>query len=195
MDNVSASALGGFNIVTSTPVRAEREITTIRPPRDLGIALLIPNIEKRSTEATRQLLPSAVSTPAHIQSIGCVARVSAAFAMCDVKAILETLPWDEFVEPMRADGGVYGRGIDSRFLLDEKKMLLDRFHVAETISGAGPSRALWYSISEDLKQRRKNKNGLIQPAIALVSDRLKSLGYGVREVFFTRPSTKGATII
>jgi homoserine kinase len=195
MDNVSAAALGGFNIVTNNPLSAEQEITTIRPPTNLGIALLIPNIEKRSTEATRYLLPSAVPTSAHIRSMGYVARVSAAFAMCDVNAVLETLPWDEFVEPTRADGGVYGRGVDSRFLLDEKKMLFDRFHVAETISGAGPSRALWYSMSEEHKQQRKNKTGLIQPAIALVSDNLKSLGYEVRDVYLTRPSAKGATIV
>ena len=195
MDNVSASALGGFNIVASNPVNVEQAITTIRPPPDLGMALLIPNIKKSSTEATRQLLPSAVPTPAHINSMSSVAMVSAAFAMGDVRSILENLPWDEFVEPTRADGGVYGRGVDWRFLLEEKKRLFDRFHVAETISGAGPSRALWYSISEDLKRRRKNKIGLIRPAIALVSDKLKSLGHEVREVFLTRPSAKGATII
>ena len=195
MDNVAASALGGFNIVTRNPVSAEQEITTIRPPQDLGIALLIPAIEKRSTEATRQLLPAAVPIHAHIQSMGSIARVSAAFAMCDVNAILETLPWDDIVEPTRADGAVYGRGVDSRFLQDEKKMLFDRFHVAETISGAGPSRALWYSISEDRMQQRKNRTGLIQPAIALVSDRLESLNYKVRKVFLTRPSTKGAIIL
>lgn len=195
LDNVSASAFGGFNIVTRTPVGAEQEITTIRPPKDLGVALLVPNIEKTSTEATRQLLPLTIPTTAHIQSMGYVARISAAFALGDVKAILETLPWDGFVEPTRADGGVYGKGIDSSFLQEEKKMLLERFHVAETISGAGPSRALWYSISDDLKHRRKNKTGLIQPAITLVSDRIKALGYEVREVFLTRPSAKGATII
>jgi homoserine kinase len=195
LDNVSASAFGGFNIVTRSPIGAPPEITTILPPNDLGIALLVPNIEKTSTEDTRQLLPLTVPTTAHIQSMGYVARISAAFAMGDVKGILETLPWDEIVEPTRADSGVYGKGIDSRFLQDEKKLLLERFHVAETISGAGPSRALWYSISEDLKRQKKNKTGLIQPAITLVSDNLKSLGHEVREVFLTRPSAKGATII
>ncbi len=195
MDNVSASALGGFNIVVKTPLSVEQKITTIRPPRDLGMALLIPNIEKRSTEATRQLLPSTIRTSAHIQSMGYVARVSAAFALGDVKAIIETVPWDAIVEPTRADGGTYGEGVNSRFLLDEKKTLFDKFHVAETISGAGPSRALWYSTSEEHKHRRKNNVGIIQPAIDLVSDNLKSLGYEVRQVFLTRPSAKGATVI
>jgi homoserine kinase len=195
LDNVCASALGGFNIVTRNPTDGAEAITTISPPKDLGIVFLVPNVEKASTEATRQLVPSEVLRPEHVRSMGYAARISAAFALGDVGAILETLPWDEIVEPARADSGAYGRGVDSRFLKEEKKMLLERFHVAETISGAGPSRALWYSISHDLKQRRKDKMGLIQPAIALVSDRLKSLGYEVLEAFLTRPSAKGATII
>jgi len=74
-------------------------------------------------------------------------------------------------------------------------MLLGKYHVAETISGAGPSRALWYSISEDHNRKRKNKVGVIQPAIALVTDRLRSVGYEVQEVFITKPSSRGATII
>ena len=65
---------------------------------------------------------------------------------------------------------------------------------AETISGAGPSHALWYSLSEDQNTRRKNSVGLIQPAIELVSTRLGALGHSVREVFITKPSSRGATI-
>lgn len=195
MDNVSASALGGFNIVTRTPLREYAEITTITPPRDLGVAVLIPDIEKTSTEATRQLLPVAVPRRQYVQSMSYAARISVAFATGNVGAILETLPWDFVVEPARADGGAYGKGIGSKFLLEEKKLLLEKFHVAETISGAGPSRALWYSISEERKTRSTNKVGLIRPAINLVSERLKSLGYGVREVFLTKPSSKGATIV
>jgi homoserine kinase len=194
MDNVSASALGGFNIVAANSL-GEIGAITFPPPKDLGLAVLVPNVEKTSTEAARQLVPSQVKTSEHVRSMGHAARISAAFAKGDVQAILETLPWDAIVEPARADGGAYGRGVDSGFLLDEKKTLLEKFHVAETISGAGPSRALWYSISEDLKKRRKNKIGIIHPAIALVTYRLRSLGHEVLEVFLTRPSSKGATII
>jgi homoserine kinase len=194
MDNVSASALGGFNIVTQDSFREIGPIT-FPPPKDLGLAVLVPNVEKPSTEAARQLVPSQVQRAEYVRSIGHAARVSAAFAKGDVRAILEALPWDTIVEPARADGGAYGKGIGSGFLLAEKKILLEKFHVAETISGAGPSRALWYSISEDIKRRRKDKMGTIEPAIALVTDRLRSLGHEVLEVFRTRPSSKGATII
>ena len=193
MDNVSASALGGFNIVSRTPF-GELQIITIRPPRDLGVAVLVPDIEKVSTEATRQLLPSSVPRQTHVQSMSYISRISAAFAKGDVRAILDTLPWDMVVEPARADGGAYGARINALFLQEEKKLLLERFHVAETISGAGPSRALWYSVSEDSGRRRNNKVGLIKPAIDLVSNRLESLGHKVREVFLTKPSAKGAEI-
>jgi hypothetical protein len=108
--------------------------------------------------------------------------------------ILVTQPWDGVVEPARADEGVYGAGADAKFLM-EKKFMLDRFHVAETISEAGPSRALWHSISEDLRRRRENKIGIIQPAIALAIERLRTLGHDVREVFITKPSSKGVVLL
>jgi homoserine kinase len=195
MDNVSASALGGFNIVNKDPMTENGLIVTLPPPKDLGLAVLVPHIEKSSTEATRQLIPSQIQIAEHIRSTAYAARISAAFAQGNVSGIIEALPWDGIVEPARAEGGAYGRGIDSSFLLEEKKILLDKFRVAETISGAGPSRVLWYSLSEDVKQRRKDKMGTIQPAIALVTDRLKSLGHEVQKVFTTKPSSNGAAIV
>jgi len=194
MDNVAASALGGFNIITRTPLAEHPEITTLRPPADLGVAVVVPDIEKASTEATRQVLPATVAREQYVRSMSYVARISAAFASSDVNAIIETLPWDPTVEPARADAECYGKGIDSHFLQEEKEMLLREFHVAETISGAGPSRALWYSISEDRRVRKKKQSGLVQVAIDQVSNRLRSLGHDVRKVYLTKPSTKGAAI-
>jgi homoserine kinase len=195
MDNVTASALGGFNIITRMPLNEHVKITTIKPPRDLGVVVLVPDINKPSTQAGRILLPKIVPTQKYIQAIGYASGVSAAFATGDVSRILETIPWDPIVEPSRADAGFYGRGIDSTFLKEEKELLARKFHVAETISGAGPSRALWYSISEERKARRKNKTGLIKPATELVTNRLKSLGHQIRDVFDTSPSWSGARIV
>lgn len=195
MDNVCASAFGGFNIVTRNSIDGSEAITVFSPPKDLGLAILVPDVEKSSTEATRELVPSLIQTVDHVRSMGLAARISAAFAKGDTQAILETLPWDNIVEPARADGGAYGKGVDSKFLFEEKKLLLSKFHVAETISGAGPSRALWYRLPEDRIQKRRNHVGIIQPAVALVTKRLESLGYETREVFMTRPSSKGAAII
>ena len=194
MDNVAACALGGFNIVARNPVNGKPRITTISPPTDLGVAIIVPNIIKASTMATRQLLPDAVSRDQYIESLGYTSTVTAALANHDLNTLLETIPWDPFVEPARAAAGAYGKGVNPEFLLGMKRELFDRFHVAETVSGAGPSHALWYSLSEDENTRSKNGVGLIKPAIELVSTRLGTLGHSVREVFLTKPSPKGATI-
>lgn len=195
MDNVAASALGGFNIITRPPIGGIADITTIPPPPNLGVCVPVPDIEKSSTEATRNSLPHTLSMETHTESLGYAAKASAAFAARDVNAIIDALSWDPVVEPARANAGVYGKGISAEFLLEEKKLLLERFHVAETISGAGPSRALWYSITQDRRTRRKNKVGLIRPAIELVSNRLESVGHRVRTFTITRPTAKGATIV
>lgn len=193
MDNVAASALGGFNIISRTSVE-EQQITTYRPPIDLGVALVVPNIEKASTEATRQSLPETVSREQYVSCMGYISKISAAFVSCYVNAIIETLPWDPTFEPARAEAGCYGKGVNAQFLREEKKMLLKEFHVAETISGAGPSRALWYSISENRRLRRKRHESLIDSAIERVSTRLRLLGHDVQQVFVTKPSIEGATI-
>jgi homoserine kinase len=193
MDNVAASALGGFNIISGTSVE-EQQITTYRPPIDLGVALVVPNIEKASTEATRQSLPERVSREQYVSCMGYISKISAAFVSCDVNAIIETLPWDPTFEPARAEAGCYGKGVNAQFLREEKKMLLKEFHVAETISGAGPSRALWYSISENRRLRRKRHDSLIDSAVERVSTRLRLLGHDVQQVFVTKPSIEGATI-
>ena len=194
MDNVSASALGGFNIAYLNPTNKQVNFTTMQPPTDLGVALVVPNIEKKSTEETRHLVPSTVAKDKYIASMSYVSVISAAFSRKDVRSILETLPWDFVVESARADGGAYGKGITYVFLREEKQVLAERYHVAETISGAGPSRALWFSIREDAKMKKKNRLGLINPAIELVSERLESLGHKVEQIYVTKPSGRGAVI-
>ena len=194
MDNVSASALGGFNIAYLNPTDKQVNFTTMQPPPDLGVAIVVPNIEKKSTEETRHLVPSTVAKDKYIASMSYVSVISAAFARKDVRSILETLPWDFVVESARADGGAYGEGVTSIFLRDEKQALTERYHVAETISGAGPSRALWFSRREDAKMKKKNHLGLINPAIEFVSERFESLGHKVQQVYVTTPSGKGAVL-
>ena len=194
MDNVSASALGGFNIAYLNPNNKQVNFTTMQPPPDLGVAIVVPNIEKKSTEETRHLVPSTVAKDKYIASMSYVSVISAAFARKDVGSILETLPWDFVVESARANGGAYGEGVTSMFLREEKQVLTERYHVAETISGAGPSRALWFSIREDAKMRKNNRLGLIKPAIEFVSERFESLGHKVQQVYVTKPSRKGAVI-
>lgn len=193
LDNVCASTFGGFNIA-ARDLAGQVHITTISSPKDLGLAIVVPDIEKSSTEATRRLIPTQIPVGEHVRSSGYAARIAAALAVGDMKTLLGALPWDNVVEPARADGGAYGRGVDSRYLMEEKRILLECFHVAETVSGAGPSRALWYSLSEEAKRGRRNKVGGIGPAVDLVTERLRSLGHEVQAVFITNPSSKGAGI-
>jgi len=194
MDNVAASALGGFNVVASNPVNGKLRITTIPPPLDLGAAIVVPNVTKQSTMINRQLLPNTTSRENYVESMGYASTITAALAGQDIDTLLETIPWDPFVEPARAAAGAYGNGVTPRFLQDLKHELFSKFHVAETMSGAGPSHALWYSISEDQAGRAANGVGLIKPAVDLISSRLATIGHSVRQVYITRPSAKGATI-
>ena len=186
MDNVAASTFGGFNIVTPSASAQLRHVTTIPPPVDLGVALIIPDVEKASTEATRKVLPTLVVRDKYVEALGYASRIAWAFAEGDTGALIETLPWDPVIEPARAQAGVYGSGIDAKFLQEEKRALLEKFHVAETISGGGPSRALWF---------RVDRTGLVQEAVQFVSDRLRSRGYRTRHVIITRPSRNGAAVV
>jgi homoserine kinase len=194
MDNVAACALGGFNIVACNPVNGKPRITTIPPPADLGVAIVVPSIIKPSTMSNRQLLPNTTSREKYVESIGYASTVTAALANHDLDTLLETIPWDPFVEPARAAAGAYGNGVTPDFLHSLKSELFEKFHVAETVSGAGPSHALWYSLSEDQNKHEKTGVGLIKPAIEHLSGRLGILGHSVREVFITKPSCKGATV-
>jgi homoserine kinase len=194
LDNAAASALGGFNIISQHPTTGEPQIMTLRPPPDLGVVVIVPDIEKASTEVTRHVLPETVSRDQYVRSMGYVARISAAFAESDTRTIIQTIPGESVAETARADAGFYGNGVDSKFLREEKRLLLKEFHIAETIGGAGPSRALWYSISENRKSLKKRKSSFIQEAIEHVCTRLESLGHNVEEIFVTKPSVKGAVL-
>jgi len=195
MDNVAASALGGFNIISQGASGQQPEIVTLKPPADLGVGIVVPDIEKPSTEQIRKVLPQMVSREQYVKAMSYAARTSAAFASGDVNGIIKSIPWDPVIEPARADAGCYGKGIDADSLLKEKQMLLERYHVAETISGAGPSRALWYSLSEDRRARRRKQMSVIDGAIERVSMNLESAGHKVLEVYRTRPTARGAHVL
>lgn len=184
MDNVSASVCGGFNIVVKDYVTGMPRVYSFRPPPDLGTIVIVPRVEKRSTEEARSVVPRLIPREAMVENVSRVAAVSAGFITGDVECILKNIAWDIVVEKARADSRVYGNGIDWRFLEEEKLHLFKEYGVAETISGAGPSRILWYSISRH--------SGVIEEALGYVVDRIRELGYGVEAIFKTRPSEMGA---
>ncbi|MEM0090098.1 MAG: hypothetical protein QXE40_04175 [Nitrososphaerota archaeon] len=184
LDNVSASVCGGFNIVVKDYVSGMPRVYNFRPPSDLGTVVIVPNIEKKSTEDARKAVPTFVHKSDVIGNISRVAAVSVGFVTGDVECILRNIAWDTVVERARADSQVYGNGIDWRFLEEEKLYLFKKYGIAETISGAGPSRILWYSISRHSQ--------VVDEALGYVVDRIKELGYSVEGIFKTYPSGIGA---
>jgi len=186
LDNVAASANGGFNIATRDPFTKKPRIYTFRPPSDLGVVMIIPDVEKASTAEARKAVPASVEGDAHVEMMSRIAAISAGFASGDADMILENIAWDIVVEPARANAGVYGKGFNYHMLMEERMRLYRECWVAETISGAGPSRALWYNV-----QRRRH----LGKAIRYVSDRLGQLGHRVEGSIRTSPSLKGAQVI
>ncbi|MCS7135510.1 MAG: hypothetical protein RMJ14_02000 [Nitrososphaerota archaeon] len=184
LDNVSASVCGGFNIVVKDYVSGMPRVYNFRPPPDLGTVVIVPNVEKKSTEETRKAVPTFVHRGDVVGNVSRVAAISVGFVTGDVDCILRNIAWDTVVEKARADSQVYGIGIDWRFLEEEKLYLFKKYGIAETISGAGPSRILWYSISRHSQT--------IDEALGYVVDRIRELGYDVEAIFKTYPSRIGA---
>lgn len=193
MDNVVASLKGGFNIIAKDPLRGKPYIANFKPPEDLGLVLIIPRISKVSTAEARKALPNMISKEDHISSLGHACMVSSGFSSSNVKMIIDNIAWDDVVEPARAKAGVYGSSISWKALKEEKEELLERFNVAETISGAGPSRVLWYSVSDNEGFVKGDRP--IDKAVDYVINRIKNHGYGIEEIIFTRPSLIGARLI
>lgn len=184
MDNVSASVCGGFNIVVRDYITGMPRVYSFRPPSDLGTVVIVPNVEKKSTRDARKAVPDFVHKSDMVGNVSRVAAVSVGFVTGDVDCILRNIAWDTVVERSRADSQVYGSGIDWKFLEEEKLYLFKKYGIAETISGAGPSRILWYSISRHSQ--------VIDEALGYVLDRLKELGYEAEAIFKTYPSEIGA---
>lgn len=183
LDNVSASVFGGFNIVVKDYITGAPKVYNIKPPVNLGIAIIVPSVEKHSTMHAREVLPENIPLKSAVENMSRLSAIVFGFATGDVEAILKNISWDIIVERARASAEVYGKGIDWDSLLEEKLELWRKYRIAETICGAGPSRALWFD-------SYKHKD-VIEDAINFVIDRIKSYGYVVEELFITRPSEVG----
>jgi len=184
LDNVSASVCGGFNIVVRDYITGMPRVYNFRPPSDLGAVVIVPNVEKKSTSDARKAVPTFVHKSDMVGNVSRVAAISVGFVTGDVDCILRNIAWDTIVEKSRADSQVYGKGVDWKFLEEEKLYLFKKYGIAETISGAGPSRILWYSVSRHSQ--------VIDEALGYVLDRLRELGYDAEAIFKTYPSGIGA---
>ena len=188
MDNVAASLMGGFSIAMRDSLAGGVVVRRVEPPGDLGLVVIIPDIPKASTARAREALPDSLARDVHVESAARCAVAAAALALGDLDLLLRAVSYDPYAEKARADAGVYGEMLTASKLLEEKKHLLTKFHVAETISGAGPSRLLWFKLSEN---RQRHGERPIDKAIDTVVSGIEESGYKVLEVLETRPSSVG----
>jgi homoserine kinase len=120
------------------------------------------------------------------------AVAAAALALSDLDLFLKAVYLDPFVEVARATAGVYGPWLDGEKLVEEKQRLFKLYHVAEVISGAGPSRLLLYKKSEN----RGDYGGRpVDEALKEVLEGVEAGGGRVLEVFETVADLYGCTPI
>jgi len=127
-DNVGSAIFGGFTIIVS---RKPLRIFGFNPPRNLGVVVAVPELEKGSTKLARSVLPREVSLSDVSFNIGHAALLAAGMALGDVKLIKMGME-DSIVEPARARAGIV-RGYEAF------KGLAKELDAGIAVSGAGPS--------------------------------------------------------
>ena len=127
-DNVAASALGGFVIVKTTPLK----VVKIQPPNDLVLCVAVPELKvpAKKTKVSRGVIPKKVSLLDMIKNISNASGIVAGFSERNSELIGRSVQ-DVIVEPARKH---MIPGFDK-----VKKNALDAGADACTISGAGPS--------------------------------------------------------
>jgi homoserine kinase len=144
-DNVSASVLGGFVIVRTSP---ELEFIRIEPPKDLVLVIAVPLIKvpKGKTGIARSILPTEVPLSNVVVTLSNASTVVAGFILKDTSMMARGIR-DVIVEPARRD---LIPGYDA-----VKRNALEAGSLAVTISGAGPSMISFLKTSRDAKRVAK----------------------------------------
>ncbi len=128
-DNVSASVLGGFVIVRTSP---KLEFIRIEPPEDLVLVIAVPlmKVPEGKTKLARSMLPLNVPLSNVVITLSNASMVVAGFMLRDVEMIARGIH-DVIVEPAR-------RGLIPGYEAVKRNALASG-SLAVTISGAGPS--------------------------------------------------------
>ena len=140
-DNVAASVIGGFVIVSSNPVNVIR----VEAPKDLVLCLAIPEIKvpKKKTKVSRSVVPKSVKFSDSLKNLANAANIVAGFLNKDSRMIGESVI-DVIVEPARKH---MIPGFDN-----VKKNALRAGACGVTISGAGPSVIAFVSKKQNVKK-------------------------------------------
>jgi homoserine kinase len=141
-DNVSASVLGGFVIVRTTP---ELDFIRIDPPGDLILVIAAPlmDLPTRKTEFARSLLPKRIPLKGLVHNVSNATTVVAGFLLKEVDLLSKGID-DAVIEPAR------GRLIPG--YEEVKRKALEAGALAVTISGAGPSMISFLKTDRDGKR-------------------------------------------
>jgi homoserine kinase len=144
-DNVSASVLGGFVIVRTSPVL---EFIRIEPPEDLVLVIAVPliSVPKGKTGIARSILPTEVPLSNVVVTLSNASTVVAGFILKDTAMMARGIR-DVIVEPARRD---LIPGYDA-----VKRNALEAGSLAVTISGAGPSMISFLKTTRDAKRVAK----------------------------------------
>ena len=126
-DNVAAAMLGGFVLVSRQP-----RPVALKPPRDLEVAVAIPNIElpKKKTKAMRDILPQRVPLPDVTGNMFHAALFISGILQSDIAMMGEAMK-DLIVEPVRSKSIPMFQSV--------KRAAIDAGAAGVAISGAGPS--------------------------------------------------------
>lgn len=188
-DNAAASTFGGFNVILRSG--SGPEFLSFRAPESLGCVVVVPDVEKASTEVARAAVPRTVSISDHVEASSRVAAACASMLSGDLRRFFAAVAIDPIVERARAEAGVYGEYTWEE-LREEKEKLLRTYGVALVISGAGPSRLVLYdwSVATGESGRR-----LVESAVQEVVVSLERRGHRVIEVYWTKPDNRGAVEI
>ena len=140
-DNVAASVIGGFVIVSSNPVNVIR----VEAPKDLVLCLAIPEIKvpKKKTKVSRSVIPKSVKFSDSLKNLANAANIVAGFLNKDSRMIGESVI-DVIVEPARKH---MIPGFDN-----VKKNAVRAGAFGVTISGAGPSVIAFVSKKQNVKK-------------------------------------------
>ena len=140
-DNVAASVLGGFVIVSSNPLSVIR----IEAPKDLALCIVVPQIKvpKKKTKVSRGVIPKMVKLSDSIMNLSNAANIVTGFLIKDSVLIGQSVI-DVIVEPARKH---MIPGYDN-----VKKNALRAGALGVTISGAGPSVIAFASKKQHIKK-------------------------------------------